>query len=321
MSEHSYHPALHRLAVATACVALLPIIVGAIVTTMKAGMAFRDWPTSDGYNMFFYPWLKSAGDQFLEHGHRLTGILIGLFSIATALAAWLTKPGRLVRATAFAVLLAVVFQGFLGGARVRLDRDILAMVHGSFAALVFSLMCGLALFTSRSWLSASQQLADSRQPSGLLKPLVLTAPIIIFAQFLLGGALRHLGLVLFEHIGFAFVVLLFVFVTAFVAHSSGLSWLRRPAWLLLSIVVIQAGLGLGAFVTRFGFPPSGYVAVKYSTEQVVLGTSHTVVGMFLLATSVVLALRVLRLEAVGRATVTASAAVVAHIATVKGGLA
>jgi len=94
MSEHSYHPALYRLAIATACVALLPIVVGAVVTTMKAGMAFRDWPTSDGYNMFFYPWLKSAGNKFIEHGHRLAGILIGLVSIATALTAWLSKPGR-----------------------------------------------------------------------------------------------------------------------------------------------------------------------------------------------------------------------------------
>jgi len=321
MSEHSYHPMLHRLAIATACVVLLPIIVGAVVTTMKAGMAFRDWPTSDGYNMFFYPWLKSAGNKFIEHGHRLAGILIGLVSIATVCVAWRTETRRWVRWVALGTLASVIAQGLLGGARVRLDRDILAMVHGSAAALVFSLMCGLALFTSRSWLSADQDVSDSEQQFGLLKPLVLTAPIIIFAQYLLGGALRHLGPVLFEHIGFAFVVLLYVFVTVFVVHSSGLSWLRRPAWLLISIVFVQAGLGLGAFVTRFGFPASGYVAVKYSTEQVVLGTSHTVVGMFLLATSVVLALRVLRLEAVGRATITASAAVVAHVATVKGGLA
>jgi len=321
MSEHSYHPALHRLSVATACVALLPIIVGAIVTTLQAGMAFSDWPTSDGYNMFFYPWLKSAGDKFIEHGHRLAGVLIGLFSIATALAAWMRRPGRLVRATALAVLAAVILQGLLGGARVRLDAQVLAMIHGSLAALVFSLMCALALFTSRSWLSADHDLSGSEQPSGLLKPLALTAPVIIFAQFLLGGALRHLGLVLFEHIGFAFVVLLCIFVTVFFALTSGLSWMRRPAWLLLLLAFVQVGLGLGAFVTRFGFPASGYVAVEYSAGQVLFRTGHTVVGMFLLATSVVLALRVLRLDSVGRATMTVSAAVAAQIATVKGGLA
>ena len=40
---------LHRFAVATCCAALLPIVVGAIVTTMRWGMAFSDWPSSDGH--------------------------------------------------------------------------------------------------------------------------------------------------------------------------------------------------------------------------------------------------------------------------------
>src|SRR6185295_2646229 len=73
---------LHPLAVLTACVALLPILVGAVVTTKDAGMAFRDWPSSDGYHMFLYPWLESAGNKFMEHGHRLGGIVIGLSSMA-----------------------------------------------------------------------------------------------------------------------------------------------------------------------------------------------------------------------------------------------
>ena len=58
MSAPSYIPWLHRLAVLTACVALLPILLGALVTTKDAGMAFPDWPSSDGHNMLFYPWLK-----------------------------------------------------------------------------------------------------------------------------------------------------------------------------------------------------------------------------------------------------------------------
>ena len=75
---------LHRYAVLTAAVALLPIGMGALVTTLDAGMAFMDWPTSDGQNMFLYPWLKdfhANRDKFVEHGHRLAGSLIGLISI------------------------------------------------------------------------------------------------------------------------------------------------------------------------------------------------------------------------------------------------
>jgi cytochrome c oxidase assembly protein subunit 15 len=88
---------LHRLAVLTACVALLPILMGALVTTKDAGMAFPDWPSSDGHNMLSYPWLKSAGAKFLEHGHRLAGVLIGLTSMALAVVAWYSEPRRWVR--------------------------------------------------------------------------------------------------------------------------------------------------------------------------------------------------------------------------------
>src|SRR4029077_1253942 len=98
------HPArLHRLAVLTACVALLPILVGAVVTTKDAGMAFRDWPSSDGYNMFLYPWLESAGKKFLEHGHRLAGIVIGLSSMALAVVAFRCEPRAWVRLLAYGV--------------------------------------------------------------------------------------------------------------------------------------------------------------------------------------------------------------------------
>src|SRR5262245_4864090 len=49
MTSAQYNPWVHRLAVLTACAALLPIVMGALVTTTDAGMAFRDWPTSDGH--------------------------------------------------------------------------------------------------------------------------------------------------------------------------------------------------------------------------------------------------------------------------------
>ena len=70
---------LHRFAWLTATLTLLlPVTTGAVVTTLKAGMVFPDWPSSDGYNMLAYPWLSSARDQFVEHGHRLSGLTIGL---------------------------------------------------------------------------------------------------------------------------------------------------------------------------------------------------------------------------------------------------
>src|SRR4051794_26977063 len=86
MSSPTYHRGLHAYAVFTACTALLPIGVGAFVTSMRAGMAFPDWPTSDGQGMFAYPWLQSAGSKFVEHGHRLAGVVIGLAAIGLVIA-------------------------------------------------------------------------------------------------------------------------------------------------------------------------------------------------------------------------------------------
>src|SRR5215467_12072983 len=116
-----YQPFLFWLAVATAATALLPIAVGALVTTLDAGMAFSDWPTSDGQGMLTYPWLKSAGDKFVEHGHRLAGILIGCVSIVFAAACFTLEPRRWVRWCGVGVLLAVITQGLLGGGRVLAD--------------------------------------------------------------------------------------------------------------------------------------------------------------------------------------------------------
>src|SRR6478672_8800440 len=145
MSNNPATPWLHRLAVLTVSLALLPILMGALVTTKDAGMAFPDWPNSDGHNMLFYPWLKSAGAKFLEHGHRLAGIVIGLASIALVVVARRSEPRGWVRGLAYGVLTAVVAQGILGGQRVLLDERRLAFVHGSFAALVLALMATVAV--------------------------------------------------------------------------------------------------------------------------------------------------------------------------------
>src|ERR1700679_313030 len=110
MSSDDCHPWFHRFAVLTLCVAVVPIVVGALVTTLGAGMAFPAWPSSDGHNMLLYPWLKSAGDKFLEHGHRLAGMLIGLVSIALTITAWRVERRTWVKWLATGVLFGVCLQ-------------------------------------------------------------------------------------------------------------------------------------------------------------------------------------------------------------------
>ncbi len=299
MRSERHRPLLFWLAVATAATALLPIVVGALVTSLDAGMAFPDWPTSDGQGMFSYPWLKSAGDKFIEHGHRLAGIVIGCVSIALAVATALLEPRRYVRWSGAAVLLAVVAQGLLGGGRVLSDDRSIAMIHGAFAATVFALMSSVAVLFSRSWISPP--LAGGGINAAGLKIVAAATPVVILAQYLLGGLVRHRGTALFEHVGMAFVVLAFVVATVVAVHRARCNWLRRPADAMGALIICQVALGAAAWVSKFGFPAMNYVAVQRSPMQIAIRTSHTVVGMLLFMASVVLLLRTARVDSILRA--------------------
>jgi heme a synthase len=293
MRSDRYHAALFWLAIATAVTALLPIAVGSLVTTLNAGMAFTDWPTSDGQGMLSYPWLRSAGDKFVEHGHRLAGMLIGCVSIVFAVSVWCLESRRWVRWCGVGVLVAVIAQGLLGGGRVLADERLYAMFHGAFAAAVFAFMSSMALVLSRSWIEPPRIPAGAVPAS--VRILSVAAPIVILVQYSLGGLVRHLGRALYEHVGLAVVVLVVVLGTAIAVSRTRCGWLRRPAYLMGLVAVAQFLLGGGTWLTKYGFAPLGYVAVQRTLLQTIVRTSHTVVGMLLLMSSVILLVRVLRI--------------------------
>jgi cytochrome c oxidase assembly protein subunit 15 len=255
-------------------------------------MAFRDWPTSDGHGMLSYPWWQSVGDKFLEHGHRLAGIVIGLASIGLCVACATLDRRTWVRWLGLTVLLTVVAQGLLGGQRVLLDARGLAFVHGSFAALVFGLIAAVAVITSRTWRERHDAHITSPRR---LRALSIITIACLFAQYVLGGLVRHRGMSLYEHLGFAFIAALFAVWLALAAMASGARWLQPPAAALAGLTIVQLALGAGAWVTRFGF--GDYVAIYRSNVQIAFRTAHVLTGMLLFATGVVLAVRILRVTA------------------------
>lgn len=293
MRSIGYQPWLHRYAALTAAVALLlPILMGALVTTVDAGMAFPDYPTSDGHNMFLYPWLASIGnrDKFLEHGHRLAGALVGTLSIGLAFWCWKSDGRTWVRGLGFGVLLAVITQGLIGGFRVIQDSRDAAMFHGVFASWIFAAMSVVSLATSRGWFAETRSEASSLSASRWVSLLFVA---LVAAQYILGGMLRHRGMVLYEHIGFAAVVLfcgMFLFVT--VANTRQ-PWLIRPAFLLMVCIVLQLLIGSATYVVKFGF--GDYVAVQNSLPQIAVRTAHVLMGMLVWMLGVTLAVRVQRL--------------------------
>src|SRR5579885_1906450 len=122
-------PLPHRLAMVLCCATFPLIWVGGLVTTYKAGMAVPDWPTTYGYNLFLYPWqtwLFGPWDLFIEHGHRLLGAVVGMLTLALAGCIWRLDGRPWMRWLALAAVGRVIFQGVLGGMRVRLDARLLA---------------------------------------------------------------------------------------------------------------------------------------------------------------------------------------------------
>src|SRR5438309_7822635 len=86
----------NRFAWFTAFSTLLLICSGGMVTSKGVGLAVPDWPTTFGYNMFFFPFSKWIGGIFFEHTHRLIASTVGLLTIILAVWVWLVNPRRWV---------------------------------------------------------------------------------------------------------------------------------------------------------------------------------------------------------------------------------
>ena len=284
---------VHRFAVATCIVALLPISVGALVTTLRAGMAFSDWPTSDGHNMLLYPWLNDLrnSDRFAEHGHRLAGVVIGLTSIGLLVVTFLRERRRWVRGYTVTILIAVIAQGMLGGARVLMDANVMAMVHSITGALFFTQCVAFAMLTARG---AADAEPGRIHLSGTIRAIVILLPVIVLGQYLLGGMFRHLGRMMYEHLAGAAMVALWGIVAVVCLLRTKQPQLSRAGIWIAAALLLQLGLGASAWVTKLNVPALGWVVSTGSPAAVVFRSLHTVGGMFLLAATTLSAVQVVR---------------------------
>lgn len=290
----------HRLAVTTAAATLPLLFLGGLVTSMQVGMVVPDWPTTFGYNMFLYPWSKMVGGIFYEHSHRLLGAGVGMLTLALAATLWVTESRRWLAWLGVAAVVAVVVQGVLGGLRVVLIEQRIAIVHACLAQAFFALVASISLFTAAEWRieprPAPQADATKLRRFGLLNVT------LIYAQLVLGAVFRHTGAGLGLHIAGAMVVFVTVFLLVDHAqeyarqsdgHAAG-ERLLRSARTLCGLVLLQICLGLAAYVVKYLT-----AAGPLSAAAVLLATGHVIVGALLLVTSLRCTLRAYRLS--GRA--------------------
>lgn len=282
--------------------ATVTLIAGALTTSKNAGMAFRDWPNSDGQFMLTYPWFADFAknwDKFLEHGHRLAGMLIGVWSIGLVIVVGRGEQRLSVRWLSRAVLVGVILQGLLGGFRVQLDERGLALIHGAFAAVVLSLMGATATMLSPRWDAGRPATAPPEQETlerlHTARIFAYVTTSMLAAQFLMGGEIRHFGRRLHEHLGLGVMAAVAIVATSIVAFRTREAWLRQSGAALLLVGLAQISLGAASWITKFGLSQFGIVAVADSIVQVLSRSSHTVVGILLVMTSVVHILRCHRL--------------------------
>nr|MBA3543335.1 COX15/CtaA family protein [Chthoniobacterales bacterium] len=172
----------------TAGATLLLICSGGMVTSKGVGLAVPDWPTTFGYNMFFFPISKWVGGIFFEHTHRLIASIVGVLTIILALWLAFSKVERWVRWLGWASLGAVVLQGILGGLRVTLMKDQIGIFHACVAQAFFAMLVVIALALSPVW----QRLRPVvRQNAEALARVAIVISAMIYGQLALGATMRH----------------------------------------------------------------------------------------------------------------------------------
>lgn len=293
----------HALALLLVGATWLMICVGGLVTTLKAGMAFADWPTSDGHNIFLYPWFKAAHDKFIEHGHRLLGTVIGMISIAVCLSVWFLDKRRWIGwLSVFAVVL-VILQGILGGMRVELDEVQLAKIHGCVGPLFFSLTVVLAVCTSQWW---RQRSLVSTRVSTRLKRVAICTALLAYVQLMLGAQLRHVSpmatasafqIAVFFHLAVA-VILLVNGVVLWRTAKRAIPQAGRMLWPVRCLAALLLGqwlLGTGAWILKYSWPVeifaetpglAGWTNTSGGLLQSLVVTGHVAIGSLILGTCV-----------------------------------
>ncbi len=285
----------HRLAVLLVCATFPLLFIGGLVTGKGAGLAVPDWPTTFGYNMFLYPWSKMVGNIFYEHSHRLVASCVGLLTIALAVALGRCEPRVWLRRLAFAALGLVIVQGVLGGLRVVLLEQALAIVHAATAQLFFALTVCLAVFTSADWRGAAPEGAVN--DGGRLRRLCAVTAVLIYAQILFGALLRHTGERVDAHAACAALVTLHVIfiMVRVMRHHASIPRLSRPAAALFALTLAQLALGTVSYIAKFT------TVWRLSADPIVLlTTTHLAVGALMLGIAVTLALRAHRLSTPGK---------------------
>ncbi len=282
---------LHALAVLTVLFTLPLLFLGAGVTSHDVGMV-----DARGFRP---PWVIVNGlfennglGWRLEYGHRTFGFLVGMCGIALAVGCWFFDKRGWMGWIGLLGLAMICAQGALGIFRVdynALHGRTFALAHGVFAQLVFAVLVSAMLLTSRRW---SADRADSA--SSALQRFSIVTVLIVFAQLVLGGLVRHKDSPLGPRghlLGAFLVVAAVVWLLKLMRESDGGERFKTQRILLMAFLTLQLWLGVESWLAKF------YVAgadlpqlAPAPTHAEWIRTAHYLLGTLIFATTLTVAL-------------------------------
>ena len=191
----AYQPALAVFAAFGSAWVFILVALGAFTTSIGAGMAFSDWPLSNG-SINPHGWLTNLS-MFAEHSHRLSAIVMGTVTIILAVWLWRTEPRAWLRKLAYFAVGLVIAQGVVGGLRVLLDGQqvemvntsvgrLFAMLHACLAQLFVCTLIALSVACSRMWIESD---GSSVRPA--TRKLGRICVALLFIQLAIAAVMRH----------------------------------------------------------------------------------------------------------------------------------
>ena len=286
----TYNPGVHKFSVFVVFWTIFLFVAGALVTSKDAALSVTDWPTSHG--TLVPPLSSLQGGDLFEFSHRAIAGGLGILVLILAVLLLVKESRVWLRWLGFVAVLGVAVQAVLGGqVVVRLLHYWLPVIHACFAQIVFAAVLGIAVFTSKWWVTERPQLEDSGTPS--IHALTVLNAGVIYVQVILGAGFRHKEIPVWPHIAGALVVLGVLTWTAVALRKRfGQSKeLSKARILLHAIFGAQFLLGFAAYWSRL----STADAPQPMPVMVTLTVIHTVLGAILFAFSVLVALLCYRL--------------------------
>jgi cytochrome c oxidase assembly protein subunit 15 len=190
----AHKPALAIFAGLGAAWVFVLVTLGAFTTSIGAGMAFPDWPLSNG-SINPEGWLQDIS-MFAEHSHRLSGMMMGFITIGLAVWLWRREERSWVRQLGYWALGIVILQGIIGGQRVTLDAievpwfhmslgQMLRIPHGILAQVYVCVLIAIAVACSKSWIERPKPIGIAVRRIGVI------CSALMLLQLVIATTMRH----------------------------------------------------------------------------------------------------------------------------------